>query len=88
MRRSSAWPTPRGAQPVGAYESAANDSNYYSSPLGQMRRAELPRRLHTGVHRGALRQEPWGERDMMRTEVASECGVGRKQEPSLRDRLR
>jgi len=44
-----------------------------------MRRAELPRRLHTGVHRGALRQEPWGERDMMRTEVASGCGGGRKQ---------
>jgi len=44
-----------------------------------MRRAELPRRLHPGVHRGALRQEPWGERDMMRTEVASGCGGGRKQ---------
>ena len=48
-------------------------------PWARCEERSFPRRLHTGVHRGALRQEPWGERDMMRTEVASGCGSGGKQ---------
>jgi hypothetical protein len=52
-------------------------------PWARCEERSFPRRLHTGVHRGALRQEPWGERDMMRTEVASGCGGGDKEMGSV-----